>query len=161
MLCENCGAVINDGDMFCGECGFAVNVCNGEAALLKCTNCGSPLQEDAVFCGECGTPVKKTESFLHEESGKNCPYCGAVCASDSEFCGECGKSLSTYNSEKTNPTHETESEVKSVISSVPPYESVSGVMKSTMKTADKPIDYKEAAEKEQGSSFFEIPGDLE
>lgn len=161
MLCEKCGAVINDGDMFCGECGFAVNTHKREITSLKCANCGNQLQEDEAFCGECGTPVKKIEKPLYEEKSKNCPYCGAVCSNESEFCGECGKNINTYNADKIDPTYEVESSVDSMISSVPSHESISGGIKSTMKTADKPIDYKKVAEKKQGNSFFEVPGDLE
>lgn len=161
MLCKKCGANIGDGDLFCGECGAAVTTIKSETTSTICEKCGNPLHGGELFCGECGTPVKKTEKSLYEENSKNCPYCGAVCSNDSEFCGECGKSLNTYSTEKINSLYEAEPTVDSMISSVPSHESISGGIKSTMKTTDKPIDYEEEAEKKQGNSFFEMPGDLE
>ena len=48
-----CGAPIQWGSHFCGNCGRPV----GEEPVVSCVNCGNALPADAQFCANCGTPV--------------------------------------------------------------------------------------------------------
>jgi len=77
--CTNCGAVLEEGAMFCINCGTPVAKAEEPAAdavieeepvveetpvvegTPKCTNCGAALEEDAMFCINCGTPIAKAE----------------------------------------------------------------------------------------------------
>lgn len=58
MKCANCGAEIEDGAKFCGECGAAV------PQVKKCVVCGAEISLKMKFCPECGARqdegVKKT-----------------------------------------------------------------------------------------------------
>lgn len=45
MNCNNCGHEIEEGDVFCSECGIKINTC---------PNCGAQLKENAKFCSKCG-----------------------------------------------------------------------------------------------------------
>lgn len=51
MICEKCGAEIENNAAFCSNCGAKVN------SKRKCSKCGAELDEDALFCAECGTRV--------------------------------------------------------------------------------------------------------
>jgi Double zinc ribbon len=50
-----CGAPIQWGSHFCGNCGRPV----GEEPVVSCPNCGHALPADAQFCANCGTPAPK------------------------------------------------------------------------------------------------------
>lgn len=47
--CEQCGAKISEGAMFCEECGVPV------AVSQKCTQCGYIFERPGKFCPKCGT----------------------------------------------------------------------------------------------------------
>ena len=49
MICENCGAEIEEGMKFCTECGLPI------PQTKKCIKCGIELPLKAKFCFECGT----------------------------------------------------------------------------------------------------------
>jgi Double zinc ribbon len=51
-----CGAPIQWGSHFCGNCGRPV----GEEPVVACPNCGTALAADAQFCANCGTPVPES-----------------------------------------------------------------------------------------------------
>ena len=53
-----CGAPIQWGSHFCGNCGRPV----GEEPVVSCPNCGTALPADAQFCANCGTPVPQSAS---------------------------------------------------------------------------------------------------
>src|SRR5580704_12702553 len=46
--CGQCGAAIEAGDRFCGECGSPVG---------GCPSCGEPLVPGKRFCRSCGQPL--------------------------------------------------------------------------------------------------------
>nr|WP_246421621.1 zinc ribbon domain-containing protein [Texcoconibacillus texcoconensis] len=55
MTCE-CGASLQSGDKFCGECGAKVMVFSvqEEQAFVACHQCEEQVAESANFCGCCG-----------------------------------------------------------------------------------------------------------
>ncbi len=65
MMCENCGAVIPYGSVFCSACGKRADekqeggaVPDGMTPGKSCTACGAALEEDSLFCASCGTKVE-------------------------------------------------------------------------------------------------------
>lgn len=59
MKCWNCGAELQDGVLFCRECGSKVS----QQEIKKfCRECGHELQQDAKFCSFCGTKVESINS---------------------------------------------------------------------------------------------------
>ncbi len=49
-FCKNCGAPLEPGSLFCGECGT-------KNAPEFCTNCGAKLNPGSKFCTNCGAKV--------------------------------------------------------------------------------------------------------
>ena len=49
-FCKNCGAPLEPGSLFCGECG-------AKNAPEFCTNCGAKLNPGSKFCTNCGAKV--------------------------------------------------------------------------------------------------------
>lgn len=73
LICGNCGATYDDGDLFCPECG---NRLGGR----KCPNCHAEITATCEICPKCGKPT---------DLG-HCSFCGAEFEGDEPFCGECG-----------------------------------------------------------------------
>ncbi len=57
MICKNCGTPLEDGALFCGECGTKTEI---ENSGTYCKNCGTEVFEDDSFCPSCG---KKVDEF--------------------------------------------------------------------------------------------------
>lgn len=56
--CPVCGAGVNPGLRFCGNCGAPRQVAPATpVAGGTCTSCSSAIQPGVRFCGECGKPV--------------------------------------------------------------------------------------------------------
>lgn len=55
MICTKCGAQLNEGMKFCGQCGTPVK----EPAPSErfCTTCGTKLAPGTLFCTSCGTKI--------------------------------------------------------------------------------------------------------
>ena len=51
MKCKNCGAELQDGAVFCRECGTKVD------KKKFCRECGSELAEGVKFCPNCGAKI--------------------------------------------------------------------------------------------------------
>jgi len=71
--CPHCGAMNEEGAMFCASCGSALG-------KTSCPNCGAELDADADFCETCRRYVKKDV----------CSFCGAHLNAADAFCPECG-----------------------------------------------------------------------
>lgn len=56
--CRNCGAPANDRDIFCSQCGSALE--------RTCPNCAATVSTSDLFCGRCGTRL--TQSLQHSEA---------------------------------------------------------------------------------------------
>lgn len=58
-VCENCGAVLMEGALFCIKCGTKVGETNVQAQPQKryCTTCGKELSDTARFCTGCGAKI--------------------------------------------------------------------------------------------------------
>ncbi|MDO5346010.1 MAG: zinc-ribbon domain-containing protein [Lachnospiraceae bacterium] len=57
-LCEKCGAEIQEGALFCSNCGNRI-VRPEKDGADRCVKCGAALQPGTLFCTNCGTPVKE------------------------------------------------------------------------------------------------------
>lgn len=64
MMCENCGATIPYGSMYCNVCGKKADEKQGDtepavnANAPKCAKCGALLEEGSAFCTACGAKVE-------------------------------------------------------------------------------------------------------
>lgn len=76
--CPNCGADLEDSDLFCKKCGTKlepkpkVEEDNAEGTVNAfCSNCGAKLKDGVSFCGACGTKIEKVsdpiETIAEEE----------------------------------------------------------------------------------------------
>jgi len=77
-ICHSCGAEVEIGSDFCGECGEITQF--NKILNNKCPNCGEFIQGD--YCGFCGSSL----------NGIKCPKCSKINYGD--FCSECGTPLS-------------------------------------------------------------------
>lgn len=86
-ICKNCGAKLQDNDIYCPVCGIKTENTVSIKAERRCRFCGAELPEDAVFCSECGreqntstpyvnVPNKKAE--VSENGGVNPVILGAM-----------------------------------------------------------------------------------
>lgn len=57
MICENCGAVIPYGSIFCASCGKKADEKQEKTDVLKCAKCGAELEAGSQFCVSCGAKV--------------------------------------------------------------------------------------------------------
>lgn len=53
MKCKNCNTELQEGAVYCPECGAKVNN-DVPSTPLKCRNCGADLTPGAKFCDQCG-----------------------------------------------------------------------------------------------------------
>lgn len=53
MKCAKCGAELEDGVLFCRECGAKVEI----PRKKFCRECGAPLADGVKFCSECGAKI--------------------------------------------------------------------------------------------------------
>lgn len=64
MMCENCGAIIPYGSVFCGHCGKRADEKEEGAAVSflpntnRCAKCGAELESGSLFCTVCGAKVQ-------------------------------------------------------------------------------------------------------
>lgn len=64
MMCENCGATIPYGSMYCNVCGKRADEKQNDDNLPedtntpRCVKCGAPLEEGSLFCTVCGAKVE-------------------------------------------------------------------------------------------------------
>lgn len=65
MMCENCGAIISYGSVFCSQCGKKADEKSDEPGMpieqpktATCSQCGAVLEEGSLFCTSCGTKVE-------------------------------------------------------------------------------------------------------
>ena len=63
MTCSNCGAEIEDGMKFCGECGAPA------PQVKKCIQCGAELPLKMKFCPECGARQDGQSNGLAKAAG--------------------------------------------------------------------------------------------
>ncbi len=71
MICQKCGAVIEEGSEFCGECGTPVAVVADapaqEVSAGFCGECGAPLKPGVRFCKNCGAKVDFQTETVQEQ----------------------------------------------------------------------------------------------
>ena len=62
MNCKQCGAEIEDGARFCGNCGAQ------QENKVVCKSCGAELADGAKFCGECGAQQEAAQEQMRSAS---------------------------------------------------------------------------------------------
>lgn len=88
-ICSSCGAVINETDVFCSEC--------GKKQVKYCPNCGSEVLPTDISCRNCGEDV----SFLFQSSrtrtaepAPTYSYINVSApSSSSRVCPKCGRTM--------------------------------------------------------------------
>ena len=55
--CPQCGTLLEEGSVFCSECGTQCPAPEAAEPIPTCAKCGTPLREGYTFCGRCGAPV--------------------------------------------------------------------------------------------------------
>lgn len=58
MICENCGAVIPYGSIYCSSCGKKADEKQVDANAIKCSKCGAEVEAGSQFCTSCGEKVQ-------------------------------------------------------------------------------------------------------
>lgn len=61
MRCPNCQTELENGAVFCHECGTRVAAQPQPARAMFCSNCGEKLEEGSIFCSNCGARVEVEE----------------------------------------------------------------------------------------------------
>ncbi|MEE1066117.1 MAG: zinc ribbon domain-containing protein [Acutalibacteraceae bacterium] len=59
-VCRQCNSPLEDGAIFCTECGTPVAPVEEKAEVFAgvCPNCGATLEDNAIFCTECGSKIR-------------------------------------------------------------------------------------------------------
>ncbi len=98
MNCDFCGAVIDEDDRFCGDCGtptsFSTSTATKEADIkleqssfeFVCPKCDNRVSDDWKYCPNC-------QESLVEVVGYSCSKCGRDVENDWKLCPFCGESL--------------------------------------------------------------------
>lgn len=74
MVCKNCGSELNDGAVFCFNCGTKceepenMTVTDDVTESQFCRKCGAELKDGALFCNQCGMSVNEDESVTEPVS---------------------------------------------------------------------------------------------
>lgn len=74
MVCKNCGSELNDGAVFCFNCGTKCEepenmmVTDDVTESQFCRKCGAELKDGALFCNQCGMSVNEDESVTEPVS---------------------------------------------------------------------------------------------
>jgi len=77
VACPKCGAAVEQGAKFCGNCGSPMA---SAVAGPACSKCGSRNAPGSKFCGNCGSPLQAACVKCGKEldpAAKFCPACGA------------------------------------------------------------------------------------
>lgn len=59
-MCPKCGAELQDGELFCCECGakYEEPAPQEQEAAAFCARCGAQLRPGTAFCPKCGAPQR-------------------------------------------------------------------------------------------------------
>lgn len=94
-VCQNCGAPVEEDQVFCVNCGNRLESPKEEEENT-CPNCGAPVEEGQGFCIVCGMKLGQSLSDGSKKGPqrpagpKICPSCGKVLPPQMHFCTACG-----------------------------------------------------------------------
>lgn len=100
--CQNCGADVSYGALFCSVCGGKMDITPPENAA-ECPKCGKQVKTEQKFCTGCGhsltqnapEPEQPVPSMdFPPQPALLCPVCDSPITQNSIFCNKCGTSLS-------------------------------------------------------------------
>ncbi len=69
-LCKICNAELNEGALFCGNCGTKVEIDTDENTIKIC-KCGAELDPDSNFCNKCGASLSDIPFNTADEKNNN------------------------------------------------------------------------------------------
>ncbi len=82
MICQKCGALIEEGSEFCGECGTPVAAMDDapvqEVSSGFCGECGAPLRPGVRFCNKCGAKVDFSPEAAEEQPQADFRFTGTT-----------------------------------------------------------------------------------
>ena len=108
IVCEQCGADVPDGSVFCIVCGARIS----EAVKVICPHCGAEMDdEEAVFCSECGKrideePAEESAPETEDINKIMCTNCYELVEKDADFCPNCGAKLTAPHPEAVTAPEE-------------------------------------------------------
>ena len=59
MKCQKCGAELEEGALFCKDCGAKVEF----QKIRFCRDCGAEIVEGSRFCSKCGADLRAIDSI--------------------------------------------------------------------------------------------------
>lgn len=65
MKCQNCGSELQDGALFCRDCGSKVET------IQFCRKCGAKITTDSSFCSHCGARIELYDGFIKQKYPNN------------------------------------------------------------------------------------------
>lgn len=89
--CTTCKAELEEGAIFCDECGTKVVLAHQG---VVCVQCGTEIPAGQMFCGNCGVKIK----IIYPP--RKCSHCGHKWVprkANPKFCPGCGYNLSRDN----------------------------------------------------------------
>lgn len=106
MVCEHCGAEVEDDALICFECGAPIGDDPAQSGLHKLPeHLRAPVtvQLPAIARGDAATTAPGEDADRDAEAlTATCPQCGAPCAPTAKICFECGAPLGV-DSPRTGP----------------------------------------------------------
>lgn len=103
--CAQCGAILPDGDIFCGRCGAKANSDNEDNMIFSDSENYNRYREADENTPEEHNEINNMQNIQPSTQVNRCPQCGCEVEADSHFCERCGYALETAEDEFVNETN--------------------------------------------------------